>query len=241
MVKTITTDVARLTQQTRDTFFVAFDNFERICSSIDEARQRFEECSQRNGEARASLEKIRAETADSIATYNTELKKVDASISEFHRMKDERRKAAEDHQVWSINLSNAKTRGDLHRVESLKTIEPTKPESIVIPELVKMDEKIEAEGLAALHALAVASSDYVLSIAAHSECLRHLEALEREKANAEAAMIEKRKEFERDVNVEDLQAKRRIEIAERKRESQIKALKMARDSAEAQLKAMGVR
>lgn len=241
MIKTIATEVARTTQTSRGHFLEALEEYERVANSILEARKRLEECGPRIDAAAAVLEKTRAETAQVVATYNVEFEKYAASRREIEAAKDRRRKATNEYQLWATNLNNAKVGRDGRRViEKLEANEPPKPSSITIPEPFKMDAKIEAEGLAALHAMALAGSDYAVAVAARRECLQRLEALEADEVKAESVMLGIRKELERDVSAADAEFKRRIAKAEAERAEQIQNLKRMREDADARLKAMGV-
>ena len=224
----------------RSHFLESLEEYERVTSSVLEARKRLEECGPRIEAARTNLEKTRAETAQAVAAYNAEFEKVDASKRALEAAKERRRKVAGEYDFWSISLNNAKVMRQRDLVIKLEAHEPPKPSSITIPEVFKMDAKIEAEGLAALHAMALAGCDYAVAVAARRECLQRLEALEDEEVKTESVMVGSRKDLERDVSAADADFKGRIARAEAERAAQIKNLKRMREDADARLKAMGV-
>lgn len=244
MTKNITNDVAKEVAKSRVAFMSKYRDVEKIVADISAIRACAEEHEKKIKELREKVEKLRVEFSPAIAEYDAEMMRVEDEMRKRGEVvqanKDRARIFAEDHQRWEINLQNARVINQVEKVKKLESSEPRKPDDIEVPTVIPIDKKIEASGLRMVQDLAVAMSDYAIEVLKRRECQAREAELVEALDNAECELIDTRIAFDQDVNRVVMERRRMAAVAAKEREAKIKALKVRRDSADAELKKMGV-
>lgn len=246
MRKEITRDVESVINDWRSAFMSAYAETEEIRAELLTETERLETKKQAEKALYESVAALRGTLCQIIADYQGEVDRVRAECREVGAAKAERKKLEARLSDWINEIGRAKNnralglRGVSDEVIMKLESEKPDPESITIPEVTPVDEQIEARGVAALQELAVAMNDCTLAIIARRHCQERIAELTERLEAAEVDLIDKRKEFEKELNSAVHEHETRIRAASAKREQEINALKKARDATAARLKALGV-